>query len=207
MATYEVTTYRTECIIYTVEAADAGDAEARYLMDGEEDSSETTSITVESVTRAGEDDDTAGPAHVTWSLDELAGRPLTAGESAAVLDCIDNSEAGAIIADAVRLVTGALAADGDDMLCSECGEPAFISDEGTAHHWGETPDNIDHDADADHVPALAEDFTPDECESCGAGETVAACDGERACGPCAKLAAKAGAPVDWDEDAPQEYMS
>lgn len=49
---YEVVTYRTECIVYQVSAESAGDAEERYLMDGDEVSSKTTSETVESVQEA-----------------------------------------------------------------------------------------------------------------------------------------------------------
>ena len=42
---------------------------------------------------------------------------------------------------------------GDTMFdCYECGEQFFIDIDGTAHHWGAELDNIDHDADANHVP-------------------------------------------------------
>ncbi len=41
--------------------------------------------------------------------------------------------------------------------CSECGEDAFVTDDGVSHHSGDGMDGVDHDADADHV-ALVEDF-------------------------------------------------
>lgn len=37
-------------------------------------------------------------------------------------------------------------------VCAECGRPYFVTPEGTAHHVGDGPDGIDHDADARHVP-------------------------------------------------------
>jgi hypothetical protein len=37
-------------------------------------------------------------------------------------------------------------------VCTECGRPYFVTPEGTAHHVGDGPDGIDHDADAGHVP-------------------------------------------------------
>jgi hypothetical protein len=37
------------------------------------------------------------------------------------------------------------------LSCAECEADMQISAEGTAYHWGNGPDNIDHDADADHV--------------------------------------------------------
>lgn len=44
------------------------------------------------------------------------------------------------------------------MTCRECGESMFLADGNVSHHWsGETPDNIDHDADADHVAIVDED--------------------------------------------------
>ncbi len=46
----------------------------------------------------------------------------------------------------------------EEISCRECGEPVFISTEGTAHHWttstdpyGDAAGYVDHDADADHV--------------------------------------------------------
>jgi hypothetical protein len=43
---------------------------------------------------------------------------------------------------------------GDDgpAVCAECGRPYFVTPEGTAHHVGDGPDGINHDADAKHVP-------------------------------------------------------
>lgn len=38
------------------------------------------------------------------------------------------------------------------MKCAECGEEMWIADNGTAHHWGDGPEYIDYDRDADHVP-------------------------------------------------------
>ena len=39
------------------------------------------------------------------------------------------------------------------LLCRECGEDMWISDAGTAHHWGcFTIDDICHELDADHTP-------------------------------------------------------
>lgn len=43
------------------------------------------------------------------------------------------------------------------MTCDECGNEMWIDDNGTAHHWGESLDDIDHDLDADHVPYATED--------------------------------------------------
>jgi len=40
----------------------------------------------------------------------------------------------------------------DNLTCRECGADMWISDDGTAHHWGNGVDDIDHDTDADHVP-------------------------------------------------------
>jgi hypothetical protein len=40
----------------------------------------------------------------------------------------------------------------DSLSCHECGAEVWISQSGTAHHWGAGPADIDHDADADHVP-------------------------------------------------------
>lgn len=37
-------------------------------------------------------------------------------------------------------------------VCTECGRPYFVTPEGTAHHVGDSPDGIDHEADAGHVP-------------------------------------------------------
>lgn len=49
----------------------------------------------------------------------------------------------------------------DEVVCRECGEPCFLAVEGTSHHYSaDTPDNIDHDADAKHV-AIPE--TPPDC--------------------------------------------
>ena len=53
MPRYTVEISRTETITYSVEATSAEDAEARYLMDGEETGSETASLSVESVTEEG----------------------------------------------------------------------------------------------------------------------------------------------------------
>ncbi len=39
--------------------------------------------------------------------------------------------------------------------CAQCGEAAFVTDNGIAHHV-EGEDAIDHDADADHVPYAEE---------------------------------------------------
>jgi hypothetical protein len=39
----------------------------------------------------------------------------------------------------------------DALTCGECGAEVWISQAGTAHHWGRGPDDIDHDADAGHV--------------------------------------------------------
>ena len=35
--------------------------------------------------------------------------------------------------------------------CRECGAEAFVSDAGTTHHWGLSPDGIDHARDRDHT--------------------------------------------------------
>lgn len=55
------------------------------------------------------------------------------------------------------------AAPGDDgQVCRECGAPCFVTDAGVAHHYSEfAPDEIDHDADADHV-AIPEPEEEDE---------------------------------------------
>jgi hypothetical protein len=41
--------------------------------------------------------------------------------------------------------------DGES-VCAECGRPYFVTPEGMAHHVGDGPDGIDHEADAGHVP-------------------------------------------------------
>jgi hypothetical protein len=45
--TYEVTVYRAEVITYRLLAVSAQDAEERYLLDGEEESSETDELRVD----------------------------------------------------------------------------------------------------------------------------------------------------------------
>jgi len=49
MATFEVTTVRTERIVFLVEAESAEEAENRYLGLGDEFSSETISLEVEAI--------------------------------------------------------------------------------------------------------------------------------------------------------------
>lgn len=45
-----------------------------------------------------------------------------------------------------------------ELGCAICGEAMFITDTGVAHHYlDDAPDNIDHDADADHVALADED--------------------------------------------------
>jgi hypothetical protein len=39
-----------------------------------------------------------------------------------------------------------------ELTCDVCGADMWLSDGGTAHHWGSGPDDVDHDADNDHVP-------------------------------------------------------
>jgi tRNA A37 threonylcarbamoyladenosine synthetase subunit TsaC/SUA5/YrdC len=40
----------------------------------------------------------------------------------------------------------------ESMYCRECGNPMFITSAGVSHHLAdETSDEVDHDADADHV--------------------------------------------------------
>lgn len=51
---WQVTVLRTERITFELEAADKDDAERRYLMDGDETDSETTSTSIEEVTRTGD---------------------------------------------------------------------------------------------------------------------------------------------------------
>ena len=39
-----------------------------------------------------------------------------------------------------------------ELFCTECAEPCFVDDDGVSFHSSEdSPDGIDHDADADHV--------------------------------------------------------
>ena len=40
----------------------------------------------------------------------------------------------------------------EQAVCTECGRPYFVTPEGTAHHVGDGPNGIDHEADARHVP-------------------------------------------------------
>jgi hypothetical protein len=47
-------------------------------------------------------------------------------------------------------------AAGGELACTECGEDMFLDGAGVAHHAGDGPTGIDHDADAAHV-ALAPD--------------------------------------------------
>ncbi|WP_431881931.1 hypothetical protein [Micromonospora chalcea] len=56
MPKFVVTTLRTERISYEVDAVSKEDAEARYLMDGEEVVSETTSTEIESVDEGSADE-------------------------------------------------------------------------------------------------------------------------------------------------------
>lgn len=42
------------------------------------------------------------------------------------------------------------------MCCSQCGADVFVTNEGTTHHWGESIDSVDHDADADHTAVVDE---------------------------------------------------
>ena len=38
-------------------------------------------------------------------------------------------------------------------VCAQCGKPFFLEGNGVSHHVSQdSPDGIDHDADADHVP-------------------------------------------------------
>lgn len=48
------------------------------------------------------------------------------------------------------------------ILCRECGAPMLIDESGVSYHVSEdTPDGVDHDADADHVAVSEdEDATP-----------------------------------------------
>lgn len=46
-----------------------------------------------------------------------------------------------------------------ELVCTECGEPCFLTTGHIAHH-GE-PDEIDHDADADHVALPGVEQNPD----------------------------------------------
>lgn len=40
----------------------------------------------------------------------------------------------------------------DELLCSECGQPCVVDDNGVAYHsCDDSPDGIDYDVDADHV--------------------------------------------------------
>lgn len=48
-----------------------------------------------------------------------------------------------------------------ETACEECGEAAFVDNDGVSHHAGDTFDGVDHDADADHVALVAEEpFRP-----------------------------------------------
>ena len=57
-------------------------------------------------------------------------------------------------ADAAPTIREWLGRSKEKLVCQECGEPMFIESDGVSHHG--TPDEIDYDADADHV-ALAEE--------------------------------------------------
>jgi hypothetical protein len=53
----------------------------------------------------------------------------------------------------------------DHKFCVECGKAMFVSDTGTSHHVDEdSPDGIDHDADASHVPVA--DYCTEEDLGC-----------------------------------------
>jgi len=46
----------------------------------------------------------------------------------------------------------------DELLCTECGEPMVVNEDGTTNHTSEDePTGIDHDADEDHVALAPED--------------------------------------------------
>ena len=48
--------------------------------------------------------------------------------------------------------------EGDEnLVCRECGEDMWIDEDEVSHHWGNGPDNIDHDLDEDHVAIADED--------------------------------------------------
>lgn len=44
------------------------------------------------------------------------------------------------------------------LYCTECGEEMWVEESGVSHHWGNNADDIDYDADGDHV-AFAEQET------------------------------------------------
>lgn len=46
--------------------------------------------------------------------------------------------------------------DLDELVCDACGADMFINAAGVSHHWGDGPDDVDHDADADHVAVCAD---------------------------------------------------
>lgn len=79
-----------------------------------------------------------GDSFAAWRGDQPVGEPGTYGTLAEAQEAAEAARAnpdGAI---------GSLA-------CGQCGAEAWISQSGTAHHRGGGPDDIDHDADADHV--------------------------------------------------------
>jgi hypothetical protein len=83
-------------------------------------------------------------------IDEQAGRKVTDDELARVAKALGHSS----IPDAVSDVVGVVC---EPSYCRVCGEPMWLDENEVSHHWSsETIDNIDHDADADHV-ALAEE--------------------------------------------------
>ena len=45
------------------------------------------------------------------------------------------------------------------LYCGECGKEMWIEESGVSHHWGDGIDDIDYNADADHV-AYAEEEEP-----------------------------------------------
>ena len=48
--------------------------------------------------------------------------------------------------------------DPEDALCLECGEHMFVTDDGVSHHFSSTGlENIDHEADANHVARAEEE--------------------------------------------------
>lgn len=56
------------------------------------------------------------------------------------------------------LVLGVGPTQFDELRCTECDEPMFVTGEGVSHHVDlMSPDGIDHDLDAEHVAIAPED--------------------------------------------------
>lgn len=97
-----------------------------------------------------------GKIALIWSVEDVltVRENLTTDEAMLVLVAIEHEHDASLGVnwDDLEAVADDLFPDNQERescRCRECGEPMFIEDDGVSHHGA--PDEIDHDADADHV--------------------------------------------------------